>query len=85
MVEGHFLIPSMRVRECARFQQAGFSRWDDRLFDEIVSHFGIAGSSRISSLSRGQRAGVSLALTLAPDPELLVLTGSMLCRSRRQN
>ena len=73
MVEGHFLYPGMRVRECAKFQRAGYSRWNDALFDQIVQHFGISQSTRVAELSRGQRAGVSIALVLAPDPELLVL------------
>ncbi|MEZ6130577.1 MAG: ABC transporter ATP-binding protein [Planctomycetaceae bacterium] len=73
MVEGHYLYPNMRVRECAAFQRAGYSCWNEAQFDQIVDHFGIAQSDRIGHLSRGQRAGVSLALVLAPDPELLVL------------
>ncbi len=73
MVEGHFLYSRMSVRECARFQGAGYSRWNDTQFDRIVKHFGISQSTRVGHLSRGQRAGVSLALVLAPDPELLVL------------
>lgn len=73
MVEGHFLYPSMTVRECAQFQRAGYSQWDEKLFDQIVAHFGISQSTRAGELSRGQRAGVSLALVLAPNPELLVL------------
>lgn len=73
MVEGHFLYSWMTVDQCASFQRAGYSHWDDRLFDQIVRHFAIRTSSKIGELSRGQRAGVSLALVLAPDPELLVL------------
>lgn len=73
MVEGHFLYAGMRVSECARFQRAGYSRWDNALFDQIVRHFGLSPSDRIGQLSRGQRAGVSLALVLAPDPEVLIL------------
>jgi ABC-2 type transport system ATP-binding protein len=73
MVEGHFLYSGMRVSECAKFQRAGYSRWDDAQFDRIVKHFGISQSTRVGHLSRGQRAGLSLALVLAPDPELLVL------------
>jgi len=53
LVEGHYLYPSMRVKECQKFQRAGYDSWN--------------------SNSRGQRAGVSLAMVLAPDPELLVL------------
>ena len=73
LVEGHFLYRKMRVRDCAKFQRAGYSRWDNTLFDQVVTHFGIRPSSRIGDLSRGQRAGVALGLVLAPDPELLVL------------
>ena len=73
LVEGHFLYRNQRVRDCASFQRAGYSRWDNALFDQIVSHFGIRPSNKIGDLSRGQRAGVALGLVLAPDPELLVL------------
>ena len=73
LVEGHFLYPSMRVRQCQDFQRAGYPTWNDDLFRDIVRHFGIDKNARVSTLSRGQRAGVSLALVLAPDPELLVL------------
>ncbi|MDA8746101.1 ABC transporter ATP-binding protein [Rubripirellula amarantea] len=73
LVEGHFLYPSMRVRQCQDFQRAGYATWNDELFRDIVRHFGIDQDARVSTLSRGQRAGVSLALVLAPDPELLVL------------
>jgi ABC-2 type transport system ATP-binding protein len=73
MVEGHFLYPSMRVRDCQSFQRANHSTWNDHLFEEIVRHFAIDPKARVSTLSRGQRAGVSLALVLAPDPELLIL------------
>ncbi|QDT08420.1 ABC transporter ATP-binding protein [Planctomycetes bacterium K23_9] len=73
LVEGHFLYPSMRVRQCESFQRVGYSQWDDSMFREIVDHFGIDPDAKVSTLSRGQRAGVSLGLVLAPDPELLVL------------
>lgn len=73
LVEGHFLYRSMRIDEVAKFQSAVYPSWDNRLFDQIVSHFGIRAKAKIGTLSRGQRAGVALGLVLAPDPELLVL------------
>ena len=73
LVEGHYLYPSMRVKECQSFQRAGYDSWNSSLFDDIVRHFSIDPAARVSTLSRGQRAGVSLAMVLAPDPELLVL------------
>ncbi len=72
-VEGHFLYPWMRVRECERFGRETHPRWDGAFFDQAVRRFGIDTAAKVSWLSRGQRAGVSLASTLAGDPELLIL------------
>ncbi len=72
-VEGHFLYPWMRVRECEKFGQETHPRWDGSFFEQAVRRFGIDTDSKVSWLSRGQRAGVSLASTLAGDPELLIL------------
>lgn len=72
-VEGHFLYGWMRVSECERFHQSAQPRWDSRLFRDTVQRFGIDLATRSSQLSRGQRAGVSLALMLGAGPELLVL------------
>ena len=73
LAEGHFAHGWMRVRECARFQAACFPRWSYRVFDSIAAHFGLDPAARVRSLSRGERAGLCLALTLAPEPEVLVL------------
>ncbi len=39
----------------------------------MLDHFQLARRARIGKLSRGQQAQVSLALAIAPDPELLIL------------
>lgn len=72
-VEGHFLYGWMTVRDCERFQRDTFPRWNASLFGETIQRFAIDASQKARTLSRGQRAGVSLALTLATEPELLVL------------
>jgi len=72
-VEGHFLYPWMRVRECERFGRETHPRWDGGFFERTVRRFGIDSGAKVSWLSRGQRAGVSLASTLAGSPELLIL------------
>lgn len=72
-VEGHFLYPWMRVRDCERFGRETHSAWDGTLFEQSVQRFGIDTDAKVSWLSRGQRAGVSLASTLAGNPELLIL------------
>ncbi len=63
-VEGHFLYNWMSVAACERFQSGTFPRWDSRLFRDTIDRFGISLDAKVSQLSRGQRAGVSLALTL---------------------
>jgi len=72
-VEGHFLYGWMTVRQSEKFQRETFPRWNGSMFESTVRRFGIDPAQKIRVLSRGQRAGVSLALTLAAEPELLVL------------
>ncbi len=71
--EGHFLYGWMSVRQCEQFQRDSFPRWNASLFAETLDRFAINPSQRTSSLSRGQRAGVSIALALSAEPDLLVL------------
>jgi ABC-2 type transport system ATP-binding protein len=73
LTESHYVYGWMRVRECAAFQAATFATWNQKLFDAVVSHFGLTQDMKASALSRGERAGLCLALTLATEPELLVL------------
>ncbi|MGZ5566632.1 MAG: ABC transporter ATP-binding protein [Limisphaerales bacterium] len=73
LTEGHDLYNWMKVRQCSEFQAPFYPRWNDKIFRGIVTHFGLDENSRVADLSRGERAGLALALTLAPDPELLIL------------
>jgi ABC-2 type transport system ATP-binding protein len=74
IAEGHPLFDWMRVRELGEFQKSFYpGTWDDRTFSAIVDHFHLSPTARAGKLSRGERAGVALALALAPQPELLVL------------
>lgn len=73
LAEGHPLYRWMTVGEMARFARAFYSTWDDRLLEQILDHFGLPRRGKIRRLSNGQRAQLSLALAVAPDPELLIL------------
>jgi ABC-2 type transport system ATP-binding protein len=73
LTEGHDLYGWMKVRQCAEFQSAFYPKWNEKVFRGVVTHFGLDENSKVSDLSRGERAGLCLALTLAPDPELLIL------------
>jgi ABC-2 type transport system ATP-binding protein len=73
LAEGHHVYGWMRVRECGEFQASFFKRWNDEVFRAVTDYFGLDPKSRAGTLSKGERAGLCLALTLAPEPELLIL------------
>jgi ABC-2 type transport system ATP-binding protein len=73
LAEGHPLYTWMTVGEAARFTRAFYPTWDGRLLEQILDHFELSRRAKIRRLSNGQRAQVSLALTVATDPELLIL------------
>jgi ABC-2 type transport system ATP-binding protein len=63
----------MTVGEMARFARAFYPTWNDQLLEQILDHFALPRRGKIRRLSNGQRAQLSLALAVAPDPELLIL------------
>ncbi len=73
LAENHPVIPWMTVQQSCRFQAAFYPGWNQKVFDAVVEHFALERKAKAGSLSRGQRAGLALALTLAPEPELLIL------------
>ena len=73
LAEGHHVYGWMSVRECGAFQKAFYPHWNATIFDGVIRHFGLDPKATAGNLSRGQRAGLCLALTLAPEPELLIL------------
>jgi ABC-2 type transport system ATP-binding protein len=73
MPEGHPVYGWMKAREAGRFQRDSYRKWNDKLFNAILDHFRIAPNDKAKHLSRGMRAGLCLALTLATEPELLIL------------
>jgi ABC-2 type transport system ATP-binding protein len=73
LAEGHPLYTWMTVRDAVAFTLSFYPGVNRVLADQILEHFGLSPKAKIGRLSRGQRAQVSLALAIAPDPELLIL------------
>src|SRR5437667_7087069 len=73
LTEEHQIYRWMSVRECGEFQSRFYPRWNEKIFRGVIGHFALKPEARVKELSRGERAGLCLALTLAPDPELLIL------------
>lgn len=73
LAEGHPLYKWMTVKEAVSFTLSYYPEADRKIAEQILDHFGLSPGAKIGRLSKGQRAQVSLALAIAPDPELLIL------------
>jgi ABC-2 type transport system ATP-binding protein len=72
--EGHGLYGWMTIDGLQKFHRAFFPRrWDQGLFDRMLDYFDLSPKRKIKELSEGQRAQVSLALAVAPGPDLLIM------------
>lgn len=73
LAEGHPLYGWMSIGEAVRFTRPFYPEWNQEMVDQILDHFELSPKQKFHSLSRGQQAQVSLALAVAPEPELLIL------------
>ena len=74
VTEGHRLFRWMTIAQLENFQKPFYEKqWDGKFFFEMIEYFELSKKQKIKHLSNGQRAQVSLALALAPHPELLIM------------
>jgi ABC-2 type transport system ATP-binding protein len=73
LAEGHPLYTGMTIAQAVAFTLSFYPSARPGVAEQVLDHFGLSPKARISRLSKGQRAQVSLALAIAPDPELLIL------------
>ena len=73
MAEGHSVYGWMRVGQYAGFQKGFYSHWNQEIFASVIDYFAIHPRTKAGHLSHGQRAGLHLAMTLAIEPEVLML------------
>jgi ABC-2 type transport system ATP-binding protein len=73
MAEGHPVYAWMRVGQYASFQRGFYDHWSQQIFTSVIDYFAISPRTKAGHLSHGQRAGLHLAMTLAIEPELVIL------------
>jgi len=73
MAEGHPVYSWMRVGQYAGFQKGFYGNWNQDIFATVIDYFSIDPRTKAGSLSHGQRAGLHLAMTLAIEPDVLML------------
>jgi len=71
--EEHSLFEWLPIKSLKRMQMSFYPQWDDEIFKNVIDHFDVDESQQVSKLSRGERAGINLAMTLAQKPEVLLL------------
>ncbi len=72
--EEHTLPGCMTVAAAVDMQRHHYAaRWDERPYQRVIGSFDLLPQQRISQLSRGERAGLNLAMALGQNPELLIL------------
>ena len=71
--EEHTLPVWMTVEQLVDMQRAQYESWDEGAFREVIRHFNVLSEQKVGQLSRGERAGLNLAMALAQSPELLIL------------
>lgn len=71
--EEHTLPGWMRIAELAAMQARQYARWNADRYAQVLRNFNVQPNQKIAQLSRGERAGVNLALALAQSPDLLIL------------
>ena len=71
--EGHPVFGWMKLADAARFFSSFYGGWRRDTFEHIVDYFGLPRRQKMGQMSKGERAQAALALTVAQDPELLIL------------
>lgn len=64
---------NFRVKEIIEFFELAYDKFDEKRFDELNNMLEISKMKRISSLSKGNKAKLMIALSLSIRPEYLVL------------
>ncbi len=68
----HF-YEKLTVRQTGAISAAAYQNWDDALFQEYLTKFGLPEKKPLQELSKGMKMKLSIALALSHHPRLLIL------------
>lgn len=67
------MLPSMTIHEAFEFMHDFYKTWNEKRAEELLTFFRLERSSRMSDLSKGNKAKVNLLLGLALDVEYVLM------------
>ncbi len=73
LFEKHLAYQFFSIEQIEKYTRQFYPKWKPERFYNLVDLLGLPPSHRIAHMSEGQRSQVVLGLTLAQDPELLIL------------
>ena len=73
IAQEHDLFPWMRVSQIIQYTKVFYEKWNDELTSSLLKRFEISGKDVIGKLSVGQAQRLAIVLTLAFEPDILVL------------
>ena len=71
--EEHNIYRWMKVWQAIKFVKSFYTTWNEPLVDELLGAFELDSNRKVSQLSKGMLAKLSLLLAVGHEPELLIL------------
>ncbi len=71
--EVHSIYRWMKIWQAIKFVKSFYASWNDSLTDELMETFQLDRNRKVSQLSKGMLAKLSLLLAVAHEPDLLIL------------
>lgn len=73
VTEGHQLLKELSIKQTLTFEDGTRSQFDRKFAEEALGRCGLELKKQVWQISRGQRAQLSLILTVAGNPKVLIL------------
>ena len=73
IAQEHDLFPWMRVSQIIQYTKVFYEKWNDELTSSLLKRFEISERDVVGKLSTGQAQRLAIVLTLAFEPDILVL------------